>query len=158
MEKELDQMSGFLFRAGHKFHSMKGNIIDSTSISTSRGWLVTHFLPAPTWGMTPPRDGVSTHQAWDGPWLAGGNPALCLSQSPWSLSTFEFCPFPAPGRTHDVPPDPTVWVWLNNYKLPAADLSFMFRNMPACVFCGHASQSSSCSRYCHWDTVVQCLC
>lgn len=77
--------------------------------------------------------------------------ALHLSWSPWSLSTFEFCPFSALGRTHDVPPGPTVWVWLNNYKLPAADLSFMFRNMPACVFCGHASQSSSHSCYCHWE-------
>lgn len=47
LEKELDQISGFLFRAGHKFHSFHENIMDLTSISTSRGWLVTHFLP--TW-------------------------------------------------------------------------------------------------------------
>lgn len=149
VEKELDQISSFLFGAGHKFHSMKGNIIDSTSISLPRGWWVTCLLPTQTGGWHGPEEGH-----WHGPWLLGESTtqvAPCLSLSPWTLSVLEFHPFSTLGRTHVVPPGPAVWVWLNNYKLPAADLSFMFRNMPVCVFCGHASPSSSHSRYCHWE-------
>lgn len=145
-EKKLDQMSDFLFRAGQKFHSMKGSIIDSTSISISRGW--PQMGDDATQGKGPfTRPGMGP--GW--PEKAHTHMAPCLSWSPWSLSTFEFCLFSALGRTQNVPPGPTVWVWLNNYKLPAADLSFMFQNMPACVFCGHASQSSSHSCYCHWE-------
>lgn len=63
LEKELDQISGFLFRAGHKLHSMKGNIIDSTSISTPRGRPGTRFLPTQAGGMTGPEEVPR-----DGPW------------------------------------------------------------------------------------------
>lgn len=97
IKKVLDQMSAFLFRAGRKFHSMKGNQMDSTSISTPRGWLVTHFL----WSR--PREGTP-RQAWDGPWLA----RECLLWCPWSVPTFEFCPFSTPGSS--VPPGPSVWL------------------------------------------------
>lgn len=53
-------------------------------------------------------------------------------------------------RTQAVPPGSAVWVWLNNYKLQAADLSFTFLNMPTCAFCGDANQHQSFSHYCHW--------
>lgn len=56
----------------------------------------------------------------------------------------------SPLRIHDVPPGSAVWVWLNNYKLQAADLSFTFLNMPTCAFCGDANQYQSFSHYCHW--------
>lgn len=148
----VHQMSGFLFWSVDFLFSMKGNGNNWSYIHQhiKKKWLAICFLQGylNIWWHSKqkrsPTNSAAITKTW---WAHPGDwyiPSFAKYDFSFSLLFF------SPLRIHDVPSGSAVWVWLNNYKLQAADLSFTFLNMPTCAFCGDANQYQSFSHYCHW--------
>lgn len=149
-------MSGFLSWSVDFLSSMKGNGDNWSDFHQHIKEIVGNlFSEGLLKYMVMWRAGKITHELCSGPRCLVGTPrgpihsVICKVWLSF-LSLSLFLPLSSPLRIHDVPPGSAVWVWLNNYKLQAADLSFTFLNMPTCAFCGDANQYQSFSHYCHW--------